>query len=316
MVQPEHVHHLADAYTLKMAFDEYLKNVIAFKGQSKSTQEHHTDTLNSLIKFLGEDILLSVLTFELVRDWKFWMDGRKLSPLTVRGYLIRLRVVLSYMHMRGIDCLDPELIHLPKRPDRIPEVISPQEVEKMIDATCSLRDKTVISLLYSSGLRVSELCALNRMDVKEDFFPVVGKGGKSRLCFIDERTRKLLNDYLEERTEGRKVYIKCHGKWTDRVRYQYPGDNYPALFVNENIQRLTSKQVQEMFKRTRKKADMNINVHPHTMRHSFATNLLKNGASVYAISKMLGHSSLDTTSQYLHLFDPELKETFVKYHTT
>jgi site-specific recombinase XerD len=276
------------------AFSAYRSDVIVFRNQSFKTEEAHHIALKSLLLFLGNDIRIVELDFEMVRNWKLWMEARQLSALTVRGYLIKLRVVLGYMHLKGVDCLDPALIALPRRKEVIPQVLTPVEIAKLIESTNKVQNKCIISLLYSTGLRVSELCSLNRDDVKQEFFTVNGKGGKNRLCFIDKRSRKFINVALKARQ-----------------------DNDPALFLSpQNKRRMTPGNVQEIFKCARKRAGFTFPVHPHTMRHSFATNLMVNGCHVYSLQKMLGHANLQTTAQYLHLFDSELKDNFVKYHTT
>lgn len=274
------------------AFNGYATDVIAFRNQSAKTQEHHNVTLKSVLVFLG-DIPIEELSFSNVRDWKLSMEARNLSPVTIRGYLIKLRVVLGYLGGRGFKVLTPEQIPLPKRVDTIPEVISPVQVQLLIDSTGKPRNKAMISLLYSTGLRVSELCSLNRISITEDYFTVIGKGGKSRICFIDKRSRRLLGKYLRSRR-----------------------DNSPALFISPlNGLRITPGGVQEVFKYARQRAGFDFPVHPHTLRHSFATNLMANGIDLYQLMKLMGHSSLQTTQLYLHVSDKHLKEDYQKYHT-
>lgn len=278
--------------TLSEAFAAYASDVIAFRNQSWKTEEHHNVTLKSLLLFTG-DIPIEQLTFANVRDWKLSMEKRNLSVITIRGYLIKLRVVLAYLVGRGFKVLTPEQIPLPKRLDTVPDIVSPAQVELLINATAKPRNKAIISMLYSTGLRVSELCSLNIGSIEEDYFTVMGKGGKSRICFIDQRTRGLLRLYLRTRR-----------------------DNMPALFISPlNGLRITPGGVQEIFKYARKKAGFDFPVHPHTLRHSFATNLMKNGAHLRAIQLMMGHTNLNTTQVYLKLYDQDLIEDYQKYHT-
>jgi len=154
------------------------------------------------------------------------------------------------------------------------------------------RNKAIIALLYSSGIRVSELCALNIADIRGDTFTVNGKGNKLRPCFIDKRAKYWLEVYLSERT-----------------------DNHEALFLTQTGERMTCGRVQEIFKYMRKAANIKEPIHPHTMRHSYAVNLLKNGCHLFTLSKLMGHSSVQTTQAYLQLEDPELKEAYLRYHT-
>lgn len=279
--------------TLSEAFELYRQDVIIFRNQSAKTEEHHIITLNSLIRFIGRDIRIEKLTFEMVRDWKIGMDKQNRSVATIRGYLFKLRVVLAYLKANGHKVLDPSLIQPPKRDNKLPLVVTPEDVTKLIASAHKLRNKAIISLLYSSGMRVSELCSLNRSDLKRDYFTVHGKGKKNRLCFVDARSRDLLDQYLSRRT-----------------------DNNPALFTGKfDSHRITPGNVQDIFKYTRQRAGFEFPVHPHTMRHSFATNLMINGCHIYTLSKLLGHSSIETTAIYLHLYDSDLETAFRNYHS-
>jgi integrase/recombinase XerD len=276
---------------LSEAFNLYRRDVIIFRNQSAKTEAHHNQTCKNLILFTG-DINIEDLSFDIIRTWKLDMEKRGRSPETVRGYLVKLRVVLAYIRI-SVNCLDPASIPLPKRSARIPGVLSPKEVQHLINSTNKVKNKAIISLLYSTGLRVSELCSLNIKDVENDYFPVIGKGGKSRLCFIDHRTRGFLRAYLLTRR-----------------------DNDQALFIaSQTCLRITPGTIQEIFKCARRKAGFDWPVHPHTMRHSFATNLMMNGCGLYTVSKLLGHSSLETTATYLHLVDKDLEAAHKKYHS-
>lgn len=288
--------------TLSGAFERYRQDKIVFGNQSHKTEESSIYTLRSLTSFIGGDIELSDLTFEIIRKWKLSLEKRGLVSRTIRGYIINLRVVLKYMKQLGVDCIDHELISIPKRVDRPPSVLSSEDVSnllKLVDETsnCSLlnkvRNKAIISLLYSSGIRISELCSLNREDVKESSFTVFGKGQKSRPCFIDERTRALLDEYLALRTDAE-----------------------PALFVDGFVcSRVKSGSLQALFRRLTKRGGFKKPIHPHLLRHSYATNLLKNGCHIYTLSRLMGHSNIATTQIYLHLYDAELAEAHQKYHS-
>lgn len=273
------------------AFESYARDVIAFKGQSKKTEENHFIAMRSLIAFT-DDIEVSELQFGQVRNWKMHLDQGR-SAETVRNYIIKLRVVLDWLKRRGYDSLDPELVPVPKRTDKVPDFVTAEEVKLLIQATPKPRNKAIISLLYASGIRVSELCQLNRGDIRDDTFTVVGKGGKARLCFIDERTTKLLAKYLETRS-----------------------DNMAHLFSGKfDSHRLTAGNVQEIFRYARKNAGFTNTVHPHTMRHSFATNLLRNNMNIRYVQELLGHSNLQTTQMYTHVVNEDLHRVYREHHT-
>lgn len=272
------------------AFEMYRRDVIVFTNQSHKTEENHLICKRALISYAG-DIDMSQLDFEAVRNWKEELSKSR-SPQTVRNYIIKLRVVLAFLKYRGEECLDPAAVPVPQRVNQVPGFCTPGEVDRLIDATRAIRNKAIISLLYASGVRVSELCSLNRDSIKDRSFTVVGKGGKARLCFIDERT---------------EIYLKLY--------MEYRNDNNPALFLStQNKLRISSGNVQEIFRYARKRSGLE-NAHPHTMRHSFATNLLRNNANMRYVQVMLGHESLQTTQLYSHVVDHDLQQVYRDFHT-
>lgn len=273
------------------AFELYRQDVIVFANQSKKTEENHLVCLRALLVFFG-DQHIETISFQMIRDWKLALEKTR-SIETVRNYIVKLRVVLDYCTKKGLSVINPDLIPIPKRTDKVPTFITPEDVSRLIEATGKLRNKAIISFLYASGVRVSELCAVDRADLHANSFTVVGKGGKARLCFIDGRTASLLDAYL-----------------TSRI------DENPALFIADvNKLRITAGNVQEIFKYARKKAGFTKPIHPHTMRHSFATDLLRNNANLRYVQAMLGHSSIQTTQMYTHVVDIDLQRIHDKYHS-
>lgn len=274
---------------LSDAFEKYRQDVITFQGQSIKTEESHTVATKSLLAHVG-DIKLRDLTFEHVRCWKQSLDKR-CSPSTVRGYIIKIRVVLAYLRLVGVDCLDPALIPPPKRADKVPSCITEQQVKTLITSTEKIKNKAIVALLYASGIRISELCNLDRQSIREDgTFTVMGKGGKARLCFTDERAMTLIELYLESRTDRKQ-----------------------PLFLTDHKTRITPGTIQDTFRSIRTRSG--IDCSPHTLRHSYATNLLRNNANMRYVQVLLGHQSLQTTQMYTHVVDHDLKEVYKKYHT-
>lgn len=286
---------------LSLAFKEYADDVIAFRNQSNRTEEASLTTQKLLVQFFG-DIEIESLTFPMVRQWKQDLEKTR-CPGTVRMYIIRLRVVLAYLITRKLDVLSPDSIPVPKRADRVPEFITKEEVSRLIaavgkpqagyNAINRVRNMAIVSFLYASGIRVSELTGLNKLDIHEDgSFTIIGKGGYARLCFLDQRSRTLLNTYLALRS-----------------------DDIPALLLSTlEGARITPNTVQEIFRHGSRKAGFVKSVHPHTMRHSFATDLLKTNTNLYYVSKLLGHRQLNTTSMYLHVVDEDLRAVYNDHH--
>lgn len=276
---------------LSEAFNMYLEDYIRAKNQSTRTEETHEACKRLLIQFLG-DKELSQLSLLDVREWRKQISkGRR--PNSVRVYILRLRAVLRYCNIRDIPAIKSELVPVPKREATVPVFLTEQEVTRMIECSTSIRNAFVISLLYSSGIRLSELIALNRGQIIDRRFTVIGKGRKPRLCFIDQRTELLMNMYLASRK-----------------------DNHEALIVsNEFKRRMTATNIQLLVRNSASKACLNKKVSPHTLRHSFATNFLKNNGNMRYLSAMLGHASLDTTMMYAHVVDLDLQNQYEKYHT-
>lgn len=286
---------------ISQAFDVYCSDYITFKNLSKKTEESYRVSCKLLVSFLG-DIPITEISFINVREWKNWLDKGR-SSATVRGYIICLRVVLRFLQKRGYQVLDPDLIPVPKRPQKIPTFVTPEEVQALIGfadrpvagypLANRARNKAIISFIYASGLRASELCALDRSDIRDGAFSVVGKGGKARLCFVDLRTQSLLSEYLKLRT-----------------------DSHPALFYSPQCgRRLTTGNLQRIFLQLSKRAGLERPIHPHTLRHSFATNLLRNNANMRYVQVLMGHSSLATTQIYTHVVDHDLQKIYREHHT-
>ena len=270
------------------AFDLYCLDRIVASGQSAKTEENHYVCLRALLQFFG-DREIETLTRKDIRDWKISLDKSR-SSATVRNYIVKLRVVLKHLRQEGYAVLDPDLIPVPKRIEKVPAYLTAEQVDVLINSTKRLKNKAIIALLYASGIRVSELCSLNRGDLKDGTFTVVGKGGYARLCFFDDRARIYIELYLESRK-----------------------DNNQALFITDGGERIRPGVIQETFKSVRKASKLEAN--PHTMRHSFATNLMRNGMHIYELSRILGHKNIQTTSVYLHVTDPHLQDSYKKYHT-
>lgn len=272
------------------AFDLYKLDYIRLRRQSIRTEELHDLCRQKLIQFLG-DLELKDLQMEHIRRWHDSL-AKKMAPNTVRLYVLRLRVVLSYCKLRQIQCLDPRLIPVPKRVEPLPTFLTSAEVTTMINCATTVRAKFVISLLYASGIRLSELLAMDRGQIVEQRFSVRGKGGKVRLCFIDERTERYMKRYLARRR-----------------------DSNPALLITRDTgKRMTATNVQLLVKLAAQRAGIEKHVTPHTLRHSFATDFLKNNGNMRYLSSMLGHSSMATTTMYTHVVDYDLEQQYREYH--
>jgi integrase/recombinase XerD len=176
----------------------------------------------------------------------------------------------------------------------LPTVLSVDEVDLMLNSATTLIDKSILEFLYATGIRVSELCYLNYRDVDNSLVRVMGKGGKERILPVAKRTIDTLNLYMETL------------KVSEREN--------PPLFINSRGKRITRQFVWQIVKQHALNAGIEKNVSPHTLRHSYATHLLENGADLRIIQDLLGHSNIHTTDRYTHVSKKHLKEAFLKFH--
>ena len=282
------------------AFDVYKTEFMLIKGLSRRVLENNEYVKQRLIRSVGDkDInklkLEDVSQFlEGIMTWRT-PDGqiKERKPNTIRNDIMRLRSVLKYMNIRGEKCLNYELIPSPKPEQVTRPFLSADEVTRMIDNAYSLRNKVVISLLYSSGIRLSEMLQLDIDSIQNRKFTVVGKGNKERLCFIDERTEKLLAEYLDQRN-----------------------DNCRALIISlSRKERMTPSNVQLLIRNSALRAGITKKVTPHVLRHSFATNFISNNGNIRVLSTLLGHSNVGTTMIYTHIVDNELETYYKAFHS-
>ncbi len=252
------------------------------------------------------------ITLDLVKKYRLWLNrtgekGKELKKNTQNHHLIVLRAFLKYLAKNDTKTLAPEKIELAKT--SIPEVnfLEADEVEQIlnIDAGKNLaktRDKAILELLFSTGLRVSELVGLNRdsVNLKKDEFSVRGKGDKTRVVFLSARAKDALKNYLSLRSDPEEpLFVNISiGQLTDKRPHG----------------RLTARSIERIIKKYAIAAGITKKVTPHTMRHSFATDLLMNGADIRSVQAMLGHSSITTTQIYTHITNRQLREVHQAFH--
>lgn len=302
---------------LIMDFTEYVE---IERGRSQRTAENYHLYMERLVEFAG-DIKVGDINDELVRKYRLWLNrykdqqGRELSPITQSYHLIALRSFLKYCGQRNIETLDSDKIILPKVHKKQVSFLLSEEVVRLfnsIDETKAngLRDKAIIALLFSGGLRVSELCSLNRdhINLTRREFMIRGKGGKDRPIFISQSAANNIEQYLYTRNDELYPLFLNNSKNTT---------NTSGLTLKEQseLRRLTPRSIQRIVSKYAKLAGITKRVTPHTLRHSFATDLLMNGADLRSVQSMLGHSNIATTQIYTHVTDPHLKEVHNKFQS-
>lgn len=275
------------------------------KGVSPKTTENYSLYLERFAQFV-DDTALEDIDIKLISKYRLWLsrfisDHNLSLAKTTQGYhLIALREFLRYCAKQDIKTFAAEKIELPKSKRKELETLSVDEVKQMLDVwnkpdITSLRNKAILEMLFSSGLRVSELTNLDtaRVNLKTREFSVRGKGSKDRIVFVSERAAASIAEYLNLRADANPK---------------------TPLFTSSNNTRLTTRSIQRIVASSALKAGIVKKVTPHTMRHSFATSMLREGADIRSVQSLLGHSNIATTQIYTHVADIHLKQTYETYH--
>ena len=294
-----------DIQTAKRQFLEYVE---IEKGRALNTVRNYDHYLDVFFSF-GKVTTPGDITENMIREFRLQLNRSKgvkvkgqsqgtMKKATQNYYLIALRSFLKYLKKRNIDSITPDVIELAKTGSRDIDPLSGAELKRFLEsAHDNLRDRAMLELFFSTGLRLSELCSLNRdLDLTKDEFSIRGKGDKVRVVFLSDHAKETLRDYLKSRK-----------------------DMAEPLFANESFHktddaRLTPRSIQRIVKHYATKAGIYKKVTPHVLRHSFATDLLSNGADMRSVQMMLGHANIATTQVYTHVTDKQLREVHKKFH--
>lgn len=290
-----------DALVLKRQFLEYIE---IERGRAVKTIENYDHYLDRFFTWGGIKDTKDI-TEEKIREFRLWLNRQPgtagaLKRRTQNYYLIAIRAFLKFLRKREVPSISPERVELAKLPERSLDLITSDELDRLLSSAQGtderqLRDRAILEMLFSTGLRVSELCSLNSdIDLSRDELSVRGKGDKVRVVFLSPAAKDAVKAYLK----GRK-------------------DMEEALFVNggKKPSRLTPRAVQLLIKTYAAKAGITKKVTPHVLRHSFATDLLSNGADIRSVQALLGHASINTTQIYTHVTDAHLREVHKKFHS-
>ncbi len=297
----------------EQAVSQFLQYLELEQNRSKKTIENYSHYLTRLSDFAG-DIKLSDVNIELITKWRLWLNrlgtntSDELSKTTQNYHLIALRSFLKFCAKRDLPALAADKIELARTKRPQVTFLTGEELERLsaqpdVTKPNGLRDRAIIELLFSSGLRVSELVSLDRdhVNLRRREFMVRGKGQKDRPIFISAEAAEWIQRYLDKRQDNTKpLFIRYAGS--------------KKVDLSGNYHRLTARSVQRMVANYALKAGITKHVSPHTLRHSFATDLLMNGADLRSVQAMLGHSNIATTQIYTHVTDPHLKAVHEKFH--
>lgn len=278
------------------AFFEYEQSEIIAGGLSKKTLESYVYAEKLAEKYFNNVDITTINAQDVREFYAHLLTWQK--PDTARGNILCFRAVIGYLNKSGVKTsVDQEHIKVPKREKREIQYLTEPEVEEFINVVGQkvrgyseanrLRNIAICKLLYTTGIRVGELCALNRNSIRDRQFTVIGKSKSPRVCFITSDTEKAIGEYLEIRE-----------------------DNNSALFVaSQTGRRITPGGVRIVFKNACDRSDFS-GIHPHTLRHSFATKLLDKEVDLRYIADLMGHESLDTTRLYTHFTNPKLRRIY------
>lgn len=295
----------------KTDFLEYLE---IEQNRSQKTIRNYDHYLTRLLDFAGDDLQITDINGELIRKWRLWLNrlgtnvSDELQKTTQNYHLIALRSFLKFCAKRDIPALAADKVELARTVRKQVTFLNEEELARLfaqpdISTEAGLRDRAILELLFSSGLRVSELVGLDRdhVNLKRREFMVRGKGQKDRPIFISPEAAEWLTRYLDKRQDNtRPLFIRYNGT--------------KAVDLSGNFHRLTARSVQRLVSRYALLAGITKHVSPHTLRHSFATDLLMNGADLRSVQAMLGHSNISTTQIYTHVTDPHLKDVHQRFH--
>lgn len=309
---------------------EFLEYCEVEKNKSLLTIENYAHYLARFAGFAKDHGLTrpEQINLDTIRSYRLFLNrlvnentGRGLKLATQNYHVIAVRAFLKYLAKRDVDTLSAEKIELAKSPAREVEIMTNDEVQRIKDAVkheeneiARFRDTAILELLFSSGVRISELVQLKQKQLNFDRgeFTVRGKGDKLRLVFMSEEAAKMIKAYLKKRDDNNPALFVSHSQIGNNVEKQMQA--MTAKSDQHNAAGLTARSVQRLVKKYAGLAGIMHKVTPHTFRHSFATDLLQNGADIRSVQTLLGHASITTTQIYTHVTNQQLREVHKKFH--
>ncbi|MBI2607840.1 MAG: tyrosine-type recombinase/integrase [Candidatus Doudnabacteria bacterium] len=313
---------LRPASKLEKYAKQFLEYLEVERNRSQLTLRNYDHYLKRFIEFANKQGVTDPkdIDQELIRTYRLFLNrltekDKSLKIVTQTYHLIALRSFFKYLAKRDIATPAPDKIELPKVPSRQVAFLENDDIEKLLAATneeenplAQLRDRAIIAALFSTGLRISELISLKRdsINLKKGEFTVRGKGDKLRLVFLSEDAVEAIKKYLDARVDNsRALFIRHDAKESVEKQIESQDKKLPGL---------TARTVQRIIKKYAKLAGITKKISPHTLRHSFATDLLANGADLRAVQELLGHSSITTTQIYTHITNRRLKDVYKTFH--
>lgn len=307
--------------SLKQLKTQFLEYVEIEKGRSLNTVSNYDHYLSRFLEFIKTDNPAQIDDAN-VREFRMWLNrqstgnnratGETLSKKTQNYYLIAIRAFLKYLARQEIKSMPAERIELAKVTQRQLDLITHEELQRLLNSPKGndlkdLRDKAILELLFSTGLRVSELCSLTSdINLKSDELSVRGKGGKIRVVFVSDEAKSAVKKYLGARKDmSDALFVQIGNEFSGKGK---------AVKEKLDVGPLTRRSIERIVKQHAIKAGISKKVTPHVMRHMFATDLLGNGADLRSVQAILGHANIGTTQIYTHVTDKHLRDIHKKFH--
>ncbi|PIR96164.1 MAG: hypothetical protein COT92_02510 [Candidatus Doudnabacteria bacterium CG10_big_fil_rev_8_21_14_0_10_42_18] len=341
---------MPETKTKKTVLDDYITDFLEYceigKNQSQKTIRSYDHYLRRFSQFakLKNINEPKKINLDLIKGYRLYLNrfsneetGQTLKLITQNYHLIALRAFLKYLIKQDVETLAPEKIELPKNPSRRVEFLEEDELKRLFEAVKTeknellrSRDEAILRMLFSTGLRVSELTGLKQehINLKRGEFTVRGKGDKLRVVFLSNDATEAIKKYLEKRNDANKALFVAHSKVGQTIEDEIANQgaeikktksvsSLGKRGVREGLKTvpgITPRSVQRIIKKYARAAGIVKKISPHTLRHSFATDLLQNGADIRSVQSMLGHASITTTQIYTHVTNQGLREIHKKFH--
>lgn len=293
----------------KQDLEDFKSYIIAEKNFSKHTAKAYVSDILSFLIWMDDESCEEV-SFSKIRDYMHFIQKFNYKKTTIARKIASLRTFYKYLYReRKVDSNPAMNLNNPKRPKSLPKFLTPDEVEQILNNTkietpSGYRNRTILELLWATGMRVSELAGLNfgDLNLKENEIRVFGKGAKERIILVSERAKTFLERYIES---ARDLIPKG---------YEVSHDENAPVFINNTGYRLQTKTIRNVINDVVEKISLPKHVTPHVFRHSFATHLIENGADLRVVQELLGHASISNTQIYTHLSTQHLKEVYDETH--
>jgi len=299
---------------LDVKVDEFLEYLSVDRGSSPLTIRNYRHYLNRFSLWLSQKqnkrskLSINDINPETIHNFRVYLSDLGLSRKTQGYHAIAIRSFLKWLSKNDFKVMSADKIDLPKIQEREVKFLNGEQIDRLLNSPTlstiqGIRDKAILEILFSTGLRVSELTSLDRdkIDLERREFGIIGKGGRSRIVFLSIRSVEWIKKYLDERKDKYKpLFIRHKGKMD------------PTALDKD--MRLTPRSVQRLLKKYVHKVKLPVEATPHTIRHSFATDILIAGADIRSVQEMLGHKNISTTQIYTHITNKQLKEIHETFH--